>query len=111
MALQIEYEQEALDDIVAAGSHAYEEFGEETADRLLARVRELAELIATQPKMAKRIDIPTHRRLGQFQFFPLGKFPYLLFFTTDESTLRVYGLVYESMDLPAVFRKRWRDEP
>ncbi len=61
--------------------------------------------------MAKKIDFPTHPRLGEFLFFPLSKFPYLLFFTTDETTLRVYGLVYESMDLPAVFRKRWSDEP
>lgn len=43
MALRIECEQEALEDIIAAGSHAHAEYGEQTADQLLARVRELVE--------------------------------------------------------------------
>lgn len=46
MALRIEYEQEALEDIANAASTALERFGADTADKLLARVRKLVTLIA-----------------------------------------------------------------
>ncbi len=51
MALRIEYEQEALEDIVVAGRTAHERFGPEVANRLLDQVRNLVDLLATQPDM------------------------------------------------------------
>jgi plasmid stabilization system protein ParE len=110
MALRIEYEQEALEDLVAAGREAREKFGSETAERLLDRIHGVVDLLATQPEMGHNTAIPTHPRLGKFQFFPLSDFPYLVFFTHDDQTLRVYGVVYAAMDLPRIFRERWERE-
>lgn len=110
MALRIEYEQEALEDLVAAGREARKKFGSETAERLLDRIRDVVDLLATQPEMGHKPTIPTHPRLRHFRFFPVGHFPYLVFFTHDDQRLRVYGIVYAAMDLPQIFRERWEHE-
>ncbi len=107
MALQIEYEEEALEDIVTAGRTAHERFGPAVANRFLDHVRVLVDRLATQPDMGRRCRFPTHPRLGVFQFFPLNDFPYLIFFNHDDETLRVYGVVFAAMNLSAIFRERW----
>lgn len=107
MALRIEYEQEALEDLIAAARAAREKFGSAAAERPLDRIRDLIDLLATQPQMGHDAAIQTHPRQFQFQFFPLSDFPYLVFFTHDDQTLHVYGVVYAAMDLPRVFRERW----
>ncbi len=110
MPLRIQLEEEAEEDLRAAGRHYRIASGDELAERFLEQVRELLELIATQPDMGHDYgEIALRAELADLQWFPLRGFPYLVFWTHDGTTLSVWSVVEAHRDLPRLLRERFRE--
>ena len=43
------------------------------------------------------------------QWFPVGDYPYLIFFQHNETTLSVLTIPYAGEDLPERLRKKWSE--
>ena len=110
MALRIELGEEAEEDLRQAGRHYRAVGGDELAERFLFKVRELLELIATQPDMGKDYrEIALRAELAELQWFPLREFPYIIFWTHDERTLSVWSVAQAHQDLPKVLTERFSE--
>lgn len=108
MALRIDFEEDAEEDLRHAGRYYRREAGAEIAQRFLLRVREFVELLATQPDMGKDYrEIAIRAEFSELQWAPLRDFPYLIFWTHDQTALSVWGVVEAHQDLPRVLTERW----
>ena len=107
MALRIELEEEAETDLRAAARH-YAEIDPELAERFIAGVESLLELVSTQPEMGRNYaDVATRTELANVQWFPLRDFPYLVFWSHDSEQVSVWAVAEAHQDLPAILRKRF----
>ncbi len=108
MALRIELEEEAEQDLRDAGLYYRDVGGAELAERFLTTVREQLELVATQPDMGRDYsELALREELRELQWFPLRGFPYLVFWTHNAETLSVWAVAEAHQDLPAKLRDRF----
>ncbi len=79
--------------------------------RFVGAVEGALGLLEERPEMGRRYDTAPTPRLRDVRAWPLGDFPYLVFYEIVENVVLVLGVVEGHQDLPEVFRRRWTREP
>ena len=103
---RVRFEQEAIEDLEGGVSYYREQAGEEVALRFVAAVEAACDLLVEQPEAGRRYETALHPRLRDVRAWPLGDFPYLIFYQVDENVILVLGVLEGQQDLPEIFRTR-----